>query len=169
VRTRQGQHGMGLSGYVTAASGSSQQGQLVWLCGDVALHCTTIKLQSSRSVYAGLPYAATHHCCAFCVQHCLGVCPMQSKTDPTTCGTACSSLVNCTANLPANVDSAACPAGSCTVDSCASNHLNCNGQYKDGCETVSGHRIATHLLQVVISGRWMGLCCNHGMFCANVR
>jgi hypothetical protein len=39
VRTRQGQHGMGLSCYVTAASGSFQQGQLVWLCGDVSLHC----------------------------------------------------------------------------------------------------------------------------------
>jgi hypothetical protein len=56
---------------------------------------------------------------------------LQSTLDPDTCGTECNSLVNCTENLPDNVESAACPSGSCT-----SNFMNCNADYADGCETV---------------------------------
>jgi hypothetical protein len=62
---------------------------------------------------------------------------MQSTKDPSTCGTECGTLVNCTASLPQNVDTATCPAGACEVGSCLSSFADCNTNFTDGSETVS--------------------------------
>jgi hypothetical protein len=69
---------------------------------------------------------------------CFATCScLQSTTDPSTCGTECSDLANCTASLPANVDSAICSAGACAVGTCADTYLDCDGIFENGCEMVS--------------------------------
>jgi hypothetical protein len=82
-------------------------------------------------------------CCCRTLPRCVHTAPvrdLQSTTDPSTCGTACNALVNCTANLPDNVAAAVCAADTCAVGSCVSTFLDCNSNYADGCEVVSAVR-----------------------------
>ncbi|MDQ6806065.1 MAG: hypothetical protein M3065_14120, partial [Actinomycetota bacterium] len=59
---------------------------------------------------------------------CGGVCA-NTATDASHCGPTC---VNCT-NLPF-VDAAHCANGTCVIDQCQYNWLDCNGDPLDGCE-----------------------------------
>ncbi len=55
-----------------------------------------------------------------------------SLNSATSCGTSCTSLVNCT-TLP-NVSTATCSSGSCNITACRNAYAECNNIVSDGCE-----------------------------------